>query len=194
MTYDPNYNYGDDEGDFDEGGMDLEDNDDEGNDEYSDDDDMSWKVRRSAAKCLETIITSRHELLPEFYRTVSPALVARFKEREENVKSDIFHAYIALLRQTKPSITVNIDPDCMEEDESPICLLQGQVPIIVKGVHSQMREKSIKTRQDCFLLLKEICNVLPGALTHHIPALIPGKCDFLSVRYFLNLRCELRFF
>lgn len=37
-----------------------------------------------------------------------------------------------------------------------------------------MKEKSIKTRQDCFSLLKELVLVLPGALTNHIPALIPG--------------------
>jgi hypothetical protein len=53
--------------------------DDDDNDEYSDDDDMSWKVRRSAAKCLEAVIATRHELLCEFYRTLSPALIARFK-------------------------------------------------------------------------------------------------------------------
>jgi len=29
-------------------------------------------------------------------------LFFRFKEREENVKADIFNAYIALLKQTKP--------------------------------------------------------------------------------------------
>lgn len=56
-----------------------EEEEDDEYDEYSDDDDMSWKVRRSAAKCLEAVISSRHELLPEFYRTVSPALIGRFK-------------------------------------------------------------------------------------------------------------------
>ncbi len=66
---------------------------------------MSWKVRRSAAKCLEAVISTRHELLSEFYSTVSPALIARFKEREENVKADIFHAYVALLKQTKPVVS-----------------------------------------------------------------------------------------
>ena len=35
---------------------------------------------------------------------MSPILIGRFKEREENVKADIFHAYIALLKQTKPAI------------------------------------------------------------------------------------------
>lgn len=60
----------------------LDDNDDdfrEEDEEYSDDDDMSWKVRRAAAKCLDAVIGTRHEMLMEFYRNVSPALIARFK-------------------------------------------------------------------------------------------------------------------
>lgn len=59
--------------------MDMEDDEDIDSEEYSDDDDMSWKVRRSAAKCLESVISTRHELLEDFYKTLSPALIARFK-------------------------------------------------------------------------------------------------------------------
>jgi cullin-associated NEDD8-dissociated protein 1 len=123
-VYDPNYNY-DNEGDEGEDGAVMEteeevDDDDDNDeysdgDEYSDDDDMSWKVRRPAAKCLEAVIATRHELLCEVYRTVSPALIARFKEREENVKSAIFHAYTALLRQTRPSVGVD------QEDGQSVC-------------------------------------------------------------------------
>ena len=82
MAYDPNYNYDDDDENEDRCMETIEDDDcddDDNNDEYSDDDDMSWKVRRSAAKCLEAIISSRHELLPEFYKTLSPVLIGRFK-------------------------------------------------------------------------------------------------------------------
>ncbi|XP_040569539.1 cullin-associated NEDD8-dissociated protein 1 [Lepeophtheirus salmonis] len=176
ICYDPNYNY--DETDDDENMECDEDDDDVGDDsedEYSDDDDMSWKVRRAAAKCLEAIISTRHELLETFYLTVSPALVSRFKEREENVKADIFHAYIALLKQTKPSIIPLVnDSNSMEQEEGPVARLQAQVPNIVKVIHRQMKEKSIKTRQGCFNLLTELILVLPGALTPHIPALIPG--------------------
>lgn len=173
ITHDPNYNYDDYEDD--EGQMDM-DEDDEGeeDDEYSDDDDMSWKVRRSSAKCLEAVISTRHEMLIEFYKTVSPQLITRFKEREENVKVDIFHAYMALLRQTRPSLSLSIDPDAMEQEEGTISMLKQQVPALVKSVHRQMKEKSIKTRQGCFALLTELVQVYPGALTHHIPALIPG--------------------
>ena len=37
------------------------------------------QVRRSAAKCLSAVLGSRPELLSEFYKSVSPALIARFK-------------------------------------------------------------------------------------------------------------------
>ncbi|KAG5674740.1 hypothetical protein PVAND_004691 [Polypedilum vanderplanki] len=173
ITYDPNYNYEADDG---ESGfqMETEDDDDDGSEEYSDDDDMSWKVRRSAAKCLESVISTRHELLEEFYKNLSPALISRFKEREENVKSDIFHAYIALLKQTRSTDDISRDPDAMDDIPRSIQMLQEQIPVIVKAVQPLMREKSVKTRQDCFLLLRELLNALPGALGNHIDQLMPG--------------------
>ncbi|ETE65812.1 Cullin-associated NEDD8-dissociated protein 1, partial [Ophiophagus hannah] len=143
-------------------------------DEYSDDDDMSWKVRRAAAKCLDAVVSTRHEMLPEFYKTVSPALIGRFKEREENVKADVFHAYLSLLKQTRPVQSWLCDPDAMEQGETPLTMLQSQVPNIVRALHKQMKEKSVKTRQCCFNMLTELVNVLPGALTQHIPVLVPG--------------------
>uniref|UniRef100_A0A8D0CZ05 Cullin-associated and neddylation-dissociated 1 n=2 Tax=Sander lucioperca TaxID=283035 RepID=A0A8D0CZ05_SANLU len=175
LTYDPNYNFDDE--DEDDNAMDAEQNDEDyqgSDDEYSDDDDMSWKVRRAAAKCLDAVVSTRHEMLPEFYRSVSPALVCRFKEREENVKADVFHAYLSLLKQTRPAQSWLADPDAMEQGETPLTMLQSQVPMIVKALHKQLKEKSVKTRQCCFNMLTELVNVLPGALTTHIPVLIPG--------------------
>uniref|UniRef100_A0A3P9A1C0 TATA-binding protein interacting (TIP20) domain-containing protein n=1 Tax=Esox lucius TaxID=8010 RepID=A0A3P9A1C0_ESOLU len=169
LTYDPNYNYDDE--DEDENAMDADGADEDyqgSDDEYSDDDDMSWKVRRAAAKCLDAVVSTRHEMLPEFYRTVSPALIARFKEREENVKADVFHAYLSLLKQTRPA------QSWLMSDISPSRRVLLQVPMIVKALHKQMKEKSVKTRQCCFNMLTELVNVLPGALTQHIPVLVPG--------------------
>ncbi|KAI3366875.1 hypothetical protein L3Q82_009244 [Scortum barcoo] len=177
LTYDPNYNFDDE--DEDDNAMDAEQNDEDyqgSDDEYSDDDDMSWKVRRAAAKCLDAVVSTRHEMLPEFYRSVSPALVCRFKvpRGEENVKADVFHAYLSLLKQTRPAQSWLADPDAMEQGETPLTMLQSQVPMIVKALHKQLKEKSVKTRQCCFNMLTELVNVLPGALTQHIPVLIPG--------------------
>uniref|UniRef100_A0A8C7FAW8 Cullin-associated and neddylation-dissociated 2 (putative) n=1 Tax=Oncorhynchus kisutch TaxID=8019 RepID=A0A8C7FAW8_ONCKI len=186
ITYDPNYNYDVDEGGDEDGdeSMDTEDGEDEdqeSDDEYSDDDDMSWKVRRSSVKCLEAVISTRRDLLVELYGSVAPTLLARFKEREENVKTDIFVAFVALLKQTRPSqglITTATEPGVQEDPA--ITLLKKQVPTVVKALHKQLKEKSMKSRQGCFSLLTELANVLPGALGKHIPALIPGIVHSLT--------------
>ncbi|NXS64618.1 CAND1 protein, partial [Pandion haliaetus] len=191
ITFDPNYNY-DNEEEEEEEMMETENGEDEeqeSDDEYSDDDDISWKVRRSAAKCLEAIVSSRHDLLQDFYKTLSPVLISRFKEREENVKADIFSAYISLLKQTLPIQSWLHASDTSGKDDVPLTMLQNQVPKIVKALHKQLKEKSIKSRQGCFSLLTELANVLPGCLADHIPALIPGivfsladKCSSSNMR------------
>ncbi|XP_051766972.1 cullin-associated NEDD8-dissociated protein 2 [Ctenopharyngodon idella] len=173
ITYDPNYNY--DADDDQDDSMDIEEREDEeqeSDDEYSDDEDMSWKVRRSSVKCLEAIISSRRDLLVELYGSVGPVLVSRFKEREENVKTDIFSAFVALLRQTRHPHGATLDTEAKEEPA--VSLLKKQVPTIVKALHRQLKEKSIRSRQGCFSLLTEMANVLPSQLGEHIPVLIPG--------------------
>ena len=54
----------------------LSRDDDEG--QFSDDEDISWKVRRGAVKCLEAVITTRREWILDSLRRISPALIARF--------------------------------------------------------------------------------------------------------------------
>lgn len=105
----------------------------ESDDEYSDDDDMSWKVRRSSIKCLEALISTRLDLLLSFYSSICPALLARFKEREENVRADVFTAFSTLLRQTRVAssrhslIVSGSDPGVRREEEPAVALLKKQV-------------------------------------------------------------------
>lgn len=149
ISHDPNYN--DDEGPsfgINEESMDTttgDDDDDQDNDEdepeedeYSDDDDMSWKVRRAAAKCIEAVITSRPDCLLYVYRNVSLPLIVRFREREENVRCDVFSAWRALLRATKPAVLALKEatqtglppsPDASSAVES----LQSQIPTLVSS-------------------------------------------------------------
>nr|XP_055115364.1 cullin-associated NEDD8-dissociated protein 2 isoform X3 [Symphalangus syndactylus] len=182
IKHDPNYNYGSDE---DEEQMETEDSEfseQESEDEYSDDDDMSWKVRRAAAKCIAALISSRPELLPDFHCTLAPVLIRRFKEREENVKADVFTAYIVLLRQTRPPKGWL---EAMEEPTqtgSNLHMLRGQVPLVVKALQRQLKDRSIRARQGCFSLLTELAGVLPGSLAEHMPVLVSGIIFSLADR------------
>ncbi|XP_026494754.2 cullin-associated NEDD8-dissociated protein 1 isoform X1 [Vanessa tameamea] len=186
ITYDPNYNYEDDE---EGGGGEDEEMEDESfepdaepesdSEEYSDDDDMSWKVRRAAAKCLESVIATRHELLAEMYQNVSPALIARFKEREENVKCDILSAYTALLRATRPPPA--LQHALAHAHDSPQALLLHRVPGVVRGALRVIRGRSVRARSCALALLRELLTAAPGCLADHasrvIRALTPPLTD-----------------
>ncbi|KAG6781866.1 hypothetical protein POTOM_011249 [Populus tomentosa] len=149
--------------------------------EYTDDEDASWKVRRAAAKCLAALIVSRPEVLANLYEEACPQLIDRFKEREENVKMDVFNTFIELLRQTGNVTKGQIDMDesrqvsvSVKKINFPRWLLKQEVPKIVKSINRQLREKSIKTKVGAFSVLKELVVVLPDCLAEHIGSLIPG--------------------
>jgi cullin-associated NEDD8-dissociated protein 1 len=108
LKYDPNL--AEDGDDNDDEAMDsdeenlLEDDDFEQETGYDDDEDASWKVRRCAAKVLYTLISTRSsgDLLDDgtLYNRVAPALIARFKEREENVRLEVLSTLSNLIRKS----------------------------------------------------------------------------------------------
>ncbi|RUS33043.1 hypothetical protein BC938DRAFT_473352 [Jimgerdemannia flammicorona] len=207
LKYDPNYADDEEEEEGDEGENEAmeQDNDEEDEDEdaddYSDDDDISWKVRRSASKTLSAIIGTRGELLSQLYHQVAPALIGRFKEREESVRVDVLQTFIVLLRQTLVTaidFTHNVDMEMggenskrrrgtgspsvvpMETEESPKQLLRNQVPRLSRALSKQLVSKSTQTRQTGFTLLRELVTVLNGGLENHIGLFIPAIESSLS--------------
>lgn len=108
LRYDPNL-ADDDDGDDEEDDDPLEDDDFEEETGFDDDEDGSWKVRRCAAKVLYTLISTRSngDLLDDgtLYNRVAPALVARFKEREENVRLEVLAAISNLVRRSGDGAT-----------------------------------------------------------------------------------------
>ncbi|CAA2963726.1 cullin-associated NEDD8-dissociated 1 [Olea europaea subsp. europaea] len=185
LSYDPNFTDNMEEDTDDESYVVEED--DESANEYTDDEDASWKVRRAAAKCLAALIVTRPELLSRLYEEACPKLIDRFKEREENVKMDVFNTFIELLRQTGNVTKGQTDFD----ESSPRYMLKQDVSKVVRSVNKQLREKSIKTKVGAFSVLKELVVVLPDCLADHIGSLTPGiekaLCDKSSTS---NLKIE----
>lgn len=108
LKYDPNL--AEDDGDDEEDGLGSDEEDPlEGEDfeeetGYDDDDDASWKVRRCATKVLYTLISTRSngDLLEDgtLYDKVAPALIKRFKEREETVRLEVLTTLSNLVRKS----------------------------------------------------------------------------------------------
>ncbi|XP_042493227.1 cullin-associated NEDD8-dissociated protein 1-like [Macadamia integrifolia] len=174
LSYDPNFTDNMEEDTDDESHE--EEEDDESANEYTDDEDVSWKVRRASAKCLAAIIVTRPEMLSKLYEEACPKLIERFKEREENVKMDVFNTFVELIRQTGNVTKGQIDIN----ELSPRWLLKQEVPKIVKSINKQLREKSIKTKVGAFSVLKELVRVLPDCLAENIGSLVPGIEKALS--------------
>ncbi|GER38942.1 cullin-associated NEDD8-dissociated protein 1 [Striga asiatica] len=118
LSHDPNFTDNMEEDTDDESY--VEEEDDESANEYTDDEDVSWKVRRAAAKCLSALIVSRPEMLSRLYEEACPKLIERFKEREENVKMDVFSTFIELLRQTGNVTKGQTDIDDSRQGLNPV--------------------------------------------------------------------------
>ncbi|KAF2189082.1 TIP120-domain-containing protein [Zopfia rhizophila CBS 207.26] len=119
LKYDPNLAQVDDDDDDD---MDtaeeeedaLEDEDFEEEAGFDDDEDASWKVRRCAAKVFYTLISTRSngDLLEDgtLYDRVAPALITRFKEREENVRLEVLTTLSCLIRKSGDGSVPSLKP------------------------------------------------------------------------------------
>ncbi|KAF9403247.1 Cullin-associated NEDD8-dissociated protein 1 [Mortierella sp. AD011] len=199
LRYDPNYDDGDDNEEDEDEDMDSdnEGDDDDDDGDYSDDDDMSWKVRRTSAKLLSAIIGTRQDLLGQLYSSIAPSLINRFKEREETVRIEILQTFITLLRQTNTYGGAEYEIDVglesltkkrkgsrpgtpIETDQSPKALLRGQVPRLTKNLAKQMVSKSVQTRVFGYILLKELVTVLKGGLENTYMLFVPSIQQSLS--------------
>ncbi|KAK1382847.1 Cullin-associated NEDD8-dissociated protein 1 [Heracleum sosnowskyi] len=175
LSYDPDFDDNMEEDTEDE--IYQEEEDDESNYGFMDDEDVSWKVRRAAAKCLATLIISRPEMLPMLFVEACPKLIDRFREREEVVKMDVFKTFIELLRQTGNATNGQNE----SHGSSPKWLLKQEVPKIVKYVKMQLQGISVKTKVAAFSVLKELAVVLPDCVADNFRFLIPeienALCD-----------------
>ena len=150
---------------------------------YSDDEDTSYKIRRSAAKLLAAVVATRPDFLVTIYRSVAPILIMRFSEREESVRLDVWATYSLLLQQTSlyGSTPQFKDADStagskrkrtddgMDLEETPMAILKSQVPGLSKSLlrHLQPRA-SDASLQAGFGVLRSLLLVAPGSLTNQM--------------------------
>eukprot|EP00668_Euglena_longa_P003210 GGOE01003756.1.p1 GENE.GGOE01003756.1~~GGOE01003756.1.p1 ORF type:complete len:1245 (+),score=345.28 GGOE01003756.1:65-3799(+) len=195
LRWDPNYDYEEcdemEEDTEEDGEEDLMDDEELDQDE---EDGVSWKVRKASAKCLSAIITSRPDMLETIYQSIccqaDSTLPDRFKEREESVKLDIFKTFERLLQATKVIHS-------SQKDEKHSFMISGTFRIhveqkpevrylmevkdkIVKGISKCLREKSVKIKIGCFILLQELALLLGKELNSDVKAFVGAIRDALT--------------
>jgi cullin-associated NEDD8-dissociated protein 1 len=195
LKHDPNYVQSDTEEDEmpDSQTSDLEDAEDDEYDEtedYSDDDDVSWKVRRASAKLLTAVIIAFPTILPAVYKDVAPTLISRFSEREESVRVEILATFRELVRCTGlqgeeivllRDVPVGVGKRRRESSQSgerpapPKALgeqLAALVPRMSRILTRQLMGGSVPTKLAGFALAREVVDVLGGGLGDVLAAYI----------------------
>mmetsp|Transcript_50664 Transcript_50664/g.169198 ORF Transcript_50664/g.169198 Transcript_50664/m.169198 type:complete len:920 (+) Transcript_50664:2-2761(+) len=173
---------------------------DEDDENYSDDDDVSWKVRRAAAKVLSAALVSRPDKLAAMVPRVAPTLISRFREREENVKMDVFATFNVLLEQVgiaNRAASEAAAADAMAVDGegcgavSPAATaLLAELPRLIKALSRQLQEKAVRTRTAAFNCLRQLASSLPSCLGEHASSLVPGVVRALKDASANPLRIE----
>jgi cullin-associated NEDD8-dissociated protein 1 len=181
VVFDPNYDYSA----FDDAPMEEEEDgwSDDGMDvggAGEDDDDSSWKVRRAAVKLIDSIIVSRPDMLREVYQKYAKLLASRFKERDDNVKINIFDTFQTLLKssilnENQQSIDLQFQmAPSLERKRSASDEIADLVPFIVEQLVKQLREsKNQKVRTSAMHTLAACSHVQGKLLGTRFDQLLP---------------------
>ena len=168
---------------------------------WSDEEDQSYKIRRSATKLLSSIIATRPELLVTLYKEVSPVLISRFGDREETVRLEVWATYVTLLTQTRlygggPQTRDSVGvkrkriPDGSDPEETAYSLLQAQIPALAKALLNQLKSprSSTATLQAGFGLLHTLLQSPSGF------PFMPNQLDCIDIQiYSITASIDVRF-
>ena len=108
-SYDPNWAVDPTAGEGDEttdmeddtkGGGGWDDEDDGPMDDENESDDNSWKVRRAALRCLQSLITSKPDLFAaSYFDRVFDTLLERLRERDDNVRLSVLECVSVAVKE-----------------------------------------------------------------------------------------------
>lgn len=170
MEYDPNYSY--DDGNSGDAMDDCDDEEEEEQnfDDQDENDDISWKVRKIALKVLATLVASPTAPLEELFRLLTDPLLARFKEREENVRVDVVLCLNGLLEAScrrKASRGGRRGGADRESGVAGLELVADRLPLLVAASCRALSPgplPSARSRGAVFLLLRSLLQLAEGHL------------------------------
>lgn len=179
IEYDPNYTYESSDEDV----MEDEEEEDIEDEDYSDDDDLTWKVRNVASKCLISIIKSRPDKLKHLYKELLDDedfdLTSRFKEREDTVKLQILNVFKSLLSQT---LIITTNPEGKQEiiPKPEAVFVEKRKDQIFSRLRRQLTSKNSKIRIGVFQVFNILVKVLQSNLQDQLKSLFVATKNALN--------------
>lgn len=186
IKHDPNRSEEDDEDamDVDEPAEDEDDEDDDDDDyegDFDDEDDLSWKVRKSAARVLAALFRAYPSALATFYGPVAKALVSRFAEDEDNVRMEVLSTFLVLLHQTA---ALGIAVSGAGAGQDHLSGLEALAPTVATQAAKLLLNKHTKipTRVAALQVLRQVTYVLQGGFGANLPVLVSVCPKSLAVK------------
>ena len=155
--------------------------DDDGGDEFddergfSDDGDASWRVRRAAAKALTACLAASPTELATLYPRAAGALVARFREREEAVRADVFGAYADLVARVAAAAAAHAPGG-----DAAAAALAADVPAAAAAEAKALADRSPATRAAALAAATALARASPDAVAEAADVLLPGVVAALA--------------
>lgn len=166
---------------------------------YSDDDDVSYKVRRAAIRLLASLTTSHPstQLLP-FYTSISPLFIKRFSDRQESVRVELLSAFTRVVQQTGLDSTLafasrattpplgkkrkgdNGETLVGYSSEDGVSQLRAQIPSLVTSLSLIFTRNEPATVLPALSLLQTVIQVVHGGLESSISTLFASIEPSLS--------------
>jgi cullin-associated NEDD8-dissociated protein 1 len=159
----------------------------------TEDDDETWKVRRSAVRCLSAFIRAKSNILNEYYDKLCDTLIARFKERDANVKMAIFGCTVDLLHEAiqhnaaaglhyehKDNLAAlspisPVSTPNLARTRSSYNILNTKIRALVEKAlqEGQSKQAKLETKAAVLSLIKELLLVKRGGLDEFLANIIP---------------------
>lgn len=182
IKHDPNRMDDDEDAEMDVDEADQEDEEDDDDDyegDFDDEDDLSWKVRKAAARDVAALIRAYPGHLATFYGPVAKALISRFAEDEDNVRMEALSTFLTLLHQTA-ALSGSKDGGA----GSPSNPLRAHTDALAAQCAKLLSDKHTKipTRVSALQVLRQAMHVLNGGFEANLAQLVPLCPKTLSVK------------
>ena len=154
------------------GGGGWDDEDDGPMEDENENDDNSWKVRRAALRCLQSLITSKPDLFAaSYFEPVFDTLIERLKERDDNVRLNVLECISVAVKECVVSSKENDAATGSSASAHPSITNPAAASATSSHIHSLLLQANlpipVHTRPSLSILSSKLHTLFSSTLSIH---------------------------